>query len=80
MLLHCQGSVRCHWEQELMHCNCQDVWDLTGLTDPQKPTGEGPANEMAGPDILIFWSLDISSLGITHGEEANAVKYPKQFT
>lgn len=48
-------------------------------TDPQKPTGEGPASKMGGPDILIFWSLDISSFRITHGEEANAVKYPKQF-
>lgn len=59
-----------------MHCSCQDGWDLT---DPPKPTGEGPASEKAGPDILIFWSLDISSVGITHGEEANAVQYPTWF-
>lgn len=48
MLLHCQGSIHHHWEQELMHCSCQDGWDLT---DPPKPTGEGPASEKAGPDI-----------------------------
>lgn len=53
MLLLCQGRAHHHWEQEKMHCRCQNTRDPTILTHPCKPTGKGTASGMAGPYTLI---------------------------